>query len=201
MMGALMASEIKTEKLFWAAQGDSEVSTTFGPFGSAEEAESHTRRLGWRWVSVWNRKSDEFGTVLDLTKRFYEVNDLNTFGQHETEVDSYRDKLIAAKQAAGAYGSPLNEDEAKFFAAYEEQMSTPTTYACAECGEDIESDNLHDVPVEHMDGTKEILHFHASFKTCCPLKWGAKRLSASADKLQEIVKIYDAIKAELRNGR
>ena len=193
-----MASEIKTEKLFWAAMGDSEVSQTFGPFGTAEDAESNARRMGWRYVSVWTRRVDEFNTVLDLKKRVYEVPDLNGFGLHDSEVDELRNKLVPAKEAAGAYGSPLSEDEAKFFAGYEEQMATPTTFACAECGEDIDPADLHDVPIEHMDGTKETLHFHASFKTCCPLKWAHKRLDATASKLEAIVKLYDAIRAELR---
>jgi hypothetical protein len=196
-----MASEIKTERLFWAAMGDSEVSQNFGPFGSAEEAESNTRRLGWRYVCVWTRKVDEFNTVLDLKKRVYEVPDLNEFGLHQTEVEKLRSKMVPAKEAAGAYGSPLNEDEAKFFASYEEQMSTPTTFACAECGEDIEPTDLHEVPIEHADGTKETLRFHGDFARCCPLKWAHKRLSATADKLDAIVKLYDAIKVELRKDK
>lgn len=182
-----MASEIRTEKLFWAAMGDSDVSQTFGPFGTPEEAENESRRLGWGWVAIWTRKVDEFNTVIDLTKRFYQPTD---------HLDSWRGKLVAAKEAAAV--KPLGDDEAAFFATYEQQMSAPTTYACAECGLDIESDNLHDVPIERMDGSKETLHFHASIKTCCPLKWANKRLSAAADKLDAIVKLYDAIKAELR---
>ena len=176
-----MASEIKHERLFWASQGDSDVSVNFGPFGTAEEAEAHARRLDWRWVSVWNRKSDEFGTVLELTKRYYEVPDHSFFGNFG--VDGYRDKLVKAKEAAGAYSTPLNEDEAKFFAEYETQMGIPTTLACAECGEDIADDDLYDVHNEHMDGTVEILHFHKDLKKCCPLKWSAKRLTEAAKKL------------------
>ena len=195
-----MEPEIKHERLFWSAMGDSEVSATFGPFATAEEAESHSRRLGWRWVSVWNRKSDEFGTVLDLTKRFYEVTD-HGFGLHQTEVDELRNKMVPAKEAAGAYGSPLNEDETAFFASYEKQLSESTTFACAECGEDIADDDLYDVRNEHMDGTVEILHFHKDFKKCCPFKWSAKRLAEAAAKLEAFSTNMKAVVAELRRAK
>ena len=185
-----MASEIKHERLFWASQGDSDVSVNFGPFSTAEEAESHTRRLGWRWVSVWNRKSDEFGTVLDLTKRYYEVTDHSFFGKHETEVDELRNKLVSAKEAAGAYSIPLNEDETKFFASYEKQLSEPTTFACAECGEDIQPTDLYEVPIEHADGTKETMRFHADFAKCCALKWSVKRLDEAGRKLKAILEMF-----------
>lgn len=186
-----MASEIKHERLFWSYAGDSEVSASFGPFDSAEEAESHSRRLGWRWVSVWNRKVDEFGTVLELTKRFYEVTDHSGFGLHETEVDSYRDKLVKAKEAAGAYSKPLNEDEEKFFAGYEKQLSEPTTFVCAECGEDITPTDLYEVPIEHADGTKETMRFHADFAKCCALKWSGKRLEEAGRKLKAILEMFE----------
>ena len=183
-----MASEIKHERLFWASQGDSDVSVNFGPFGTAEEAESHARRLGWRWVSVWNRKSDEFGTVLDLSKRYYEVPDLGWSGLNRVpEVDELRNKLVSAKEAAGAY---LNPDETKFFAEYEKQMSAPTTFACAECGEDIEPTNLYEVPMEHMDGSKETVRFHADFVRCCALKWSGKRLEEAGRKLRAILEMF-----------
>lgn len=185
-----MASEIRTERLFWSAMGDSDVSPTFGPFDSAEEAETNSRRLGWRWVSVWARKVDEFNTVLDLKKRFYEVPDFNTFGQHQTEVDELRSKMVPAKEAAGAYGSPLNEDEARFFAGYEKQLATETTFACAECGEDIEPTNLYEVPMEHMDGSKETVRFHADFVRCCALKWSGKRLEEAGRKLKAILEMF-----------
>jgi hypothetical protein len=201
-----MASEIKTEKLFWASMGDSEVSEVFGPFGSAEEAESNTRRLGWRYVAVWTRKVDEFNTVLELKKRVYELDKFDeakyllSRNRHlPQDLDELRNKLVSAKEAAGAY--VLNDDEAKFFAGYEQQMATPTTFACAECGEDIEPTDLHEVPIEHADGTKETLRFHGDFARCCPLKWAHKRLSATADKLDAIVKLYDEIKAELRKDK
>jgi uncharacterized protein YktA (UPF0223 family) len=182
----------KTEKLFWATMGDSDVSARFGPFATPEEAEAETRRLGWRYVLVAARTTDEFGTVLDMKERYYEpTNDL-----HDA-IDSWRGKLVKAKEAI----VPMNSDEEKFFEEYEKQLSAETTFACAECGEDIEPSDLHDVPIEHMDGSKETLHFHASFKTCCPLKWANKRLNAAADKLDAIVKMYDEIKREIRDGR
>jgi RNA polymerase-binding transcription factor DksA len=198
-----MANEIRTERLFWASMGDSDVSQTFGPFSTAEEAESNSRRLGWRYVAVWTRQVDEFDTVLELRKRVYELEQFDqakyllSRNRHlPQDLDELRSKLISAREAEGAY--KLKEDEAKFFEAYEKQMQAPTTFACAECGEEIEEDNLHEVPIEHMDGSKETLRFHGDFKRCCPLKWGHKRLSATADKLDAIVKLYDAIKAELR---
>jgi hypothetical protein len=201
-----MASETKRDRYFWASMGDSDVSTNFGPFDTAEEAESHTRRLGWRWVLVVNRTTDEFGTVLEDKRRYYE---LEKFDQAKyllsrnrflpQDLDELRNKLVSAKEAAGAY--VLNDDEAKFFAGYEQQMATPTTFACAECGEDIAPNDLHEVPIEHMDGSKETMRFHGDFARCCPLKWANKRLMASADKLDAIVKLYDALKAELRNGK
>lgn len=194
-----MASEIRTERLFWAAMGDSDVSQTFGPFGTAEEAETHSRRLGWGYCAVWTRRVDEFNTVLDLKKRYWELSDIGAAGttaQDLSDVDALRNKLVAAREFV-----PLTEDEEKFFAGYEEQMATPTTYACAECGEDIAPDDLHEVPQEHRDGTKETLRFHKSLTRCCPLKWANKRLMIAADKLTKIAQIYDEIRKEVRNGR
>ena len=186
-----MAKEIKTDRTFYASMGNSEVSTRFGPFNTAEDAEAHARRLGWNWVYVESRTVDEFDTVLDLKTRYYQPESFarDIFVDRNPglpDVDEIRSKLVAARQFA-----PLTEGEEKFFASYEEQLSAPTTFACAECGEEIEPTDLYEVPIEHADGSKETIRFHANLAKCCALKWSSKRLDEAGRKLKAILEMFE----------
>lgn len=80
----------------------------YGPFRTSGEAETNARRLGWAWVCVYVHTVNEAGAVTDVKTRYYEI---------APGIDKLRSVISGVK--------PLNEDETKFFAQYEKQMSEP----------------------------------------------------------------------------
>src|SRR5271157_4716356 len=102
------------EKLFMACESDDEKAAQYGPFKTAEEAETQTLRLGWDWVGIFTHVVDEFGTVMDTKPtRFYQPEGIR-LERSAQDVEAIRRMLVPAA---------MNEDEKKFFAEYEEQMS------------------------------------------------------------------------------
>jgi hypothetical protein len=101
------------EKLFMACADGVEGAEQYGPFNTAEEAETQTLRLGWDWVCVTTHTVDEFGTVMDVKTRFYRPEGVRQ-ERAPSDVEAIRRMVLP---------SPLTEDEVKFFAQYEEQMS------------------------------------------------------------------------------
>ena len=91
-----------TERGFHAYEANDEKAEHYGTFATAEEAETVSVKLGWDWVLVVRRELDEFGTVLQETKRFYQPGPV--------------------KPEAAVPVIPLTEDEVKFFEEYERQM-------------------------------------------------------------------------------
>jgi hypothetical protein len=101
------------EKLFMACENDTEFGAQYGPFKTAEEAETQTLRLGWDWVCVTTHTVDEFGTIMDVSSRFYQPEGIRQ-ERAPSDIEAIRRMILP---------TPLNEDEVKFFAAYEEQMA------------------------------------------------------------------------------
>jgi len=84
-----------------------------GPFKTAEEAEAQARKLGWSWVLVYTHALDDYGTITDVTKRFYQPTvPLRT----PEELAALRHNLRTPDPR------PLNHEEILFFATYEIQM-------------------------------------------------------------------------------
>jgi hypothetical protein len=104
-----------TEKYFWASEADNDEAEQYGPFNTAEEAETQALRLGWEWVAI--HTVDEFGTFLDTPSRFYQPEGLR-MERKPADVEAIRRMVLPA---------PMTEDEVKFFAAYEKQMSAPAS--------------------------------------------------------------------------
>jgi hypothetical protein len=106
------------EKLYHASAGDSEVSQMYGPFKTAEEAETEAYRLGWRWVFIEATMTDEFGTVLDVQQRFYQLSRPVVATNMRVATPEETRKMLG-------YPEPLSDEEIDFFALYEKQMSRP----------------------------------------------------------------------------
>src|ERR1700675_3668001 len=100
------------EKLFMACDADNERSAQYGPFKTAEEAETAAIRLGFDWVGVFTHVVDEFGTVMDTKPtRFYQPEGIRQ-DRTPSDIEAIRRMVLPA---------PLSDDEVKFFAQYEEQ--------------------------------------------------------------------------------
>ena len=101
------------EKLFMACDADNERGAQYGPFKTAEKAETEMIRLGFDWICVYTHTVDEFGTVMDVKTRFYQPNVVRQ-DRAPGDIEAIRRMVLPA---------PMNEDEKKFFAGYEEQMA------------------------------------------------------------------------------
>lgn len=98
-----------TEKYYMACDSDKDgLKAEYGPFRTSGEAEDNSRRLGWTWVCVYIHTVNEAGAVTDVKTRYYEI---------APGIDQLRSVVSGVK--------PLNADELKFFAKYEEQMNQP----------------------------------------------------------------------------
>ena len=179
------------KKIFKACMGTSSVSEQFGPFETAEEAEMHARRLGWNWVLAETRTLDEFGTILDVKQRYYSIR-ASMARQMTPELAQEILDLTegARRQIMANLPKPMNPDEKRFFAEYEQQMlGTPI---CTECGEEIKFDDLYSCEITHFDGRPdETIHFHKDFKKLCALKWSNKRLEEANKKLTAILEMFN----------
>lgn len=154
------------DRYYMVCAGNDEHGAMYGPYKTAEEAESQAQRLGLDWVMVVGK--DEYGTT--LTKRFY---------QPGLPAVAHDMKVAVVK--------PLSDDESKFFEEYEKQMAPSN---CAECGFQIDPADLYTVPLEHLDGTTEVVSFHADFAKGCVLKWSGKRLDEAGAKLRKILEMF-----------
>jgi|SRR5271156_4712543 len=98
-----------TERGFYAYETADEKAEHYGPFASAEEAETVIGKLGWEAVLVVRREVDEFGTVMGVQSRWYQPGSVIN-GRH------------GMKGKPEIPVTPLSEDEIKFFAEYERDM-------------------------------------------------------------------------------
>lgn len=98
-----------TEKYYMACDSCQDgLKAEYGPFRTSGEAEKHARQFGWKWVCVYTHNLNPAGTIIDVKTRYYEI---------APGIDELRSVISGVK--------PLNEDETKFFALYEKQMSEP----------------------------------------------------------------------------
>lgn len=163
-------------KVFYACMGNSDVSVRFGPFDTVEEAEGEAARLGWGWIMVADRTTNEKGQEVAVVRtRFYQPDNAGK------GVEELRSKPAPAMQ--------MSADETLFFAEYERQMATELV--CAECGGKIEPGELYSVELEHLDGSRETVNFHSDFVRMCPFKWSGKRLEAAGEKLRKLLETYN----------
>ena len=97
------------KKFFMACEEGGDDGEHYGPFDTAQEAETQAMRLGWEWVGVYADDGDQVVAV-----RFYQ---LGGTGQDRKAGD------VAALHRM-AVPAAMNEDEIRFFAEYEEQMAS-----------------------------------------------------------------------------
>jgi hypothetical protein len=176
------------ERYFMVCEDNTENSAQFGPYKTAEEAESEAARLGWIWILVYTHTVDEYGHIIDVKTRWY---------QRDVVLDNLRNKLApkqsdstglrATMKTRAVEVKPMSKEEAEFFAEYEKQI----TYTCIECGEEIAPGEVYSCPIEHMDGSSETAYFHSDLKRSCPLKWSSKKLIAAGEKLRKILEMFD----------
>ena len=102
---------IETKREFYAYEKPDEKAEHYGPFATAEEAETVIWRLGWECVLVVRREVDEFGTVLGVQQRFY-----------SPEAPVATEVTFEAAAVPTVPIKPLSEDEVRFFTEYERQM-------------------------------------------------------------------------------
>lgn len=165
---------MKTERLYHACAGNSPVSQKFGPFATAEEAESHAARLGWGWVLVEATTTE--GGKTEVNRRYYRP-------------DKPWDAAAAATEShfAPEGFAPPSEEEVVFLAEYERQL----TSKCAECGEEIAPGEAFLANVEHIDGRKETLAFHSEFGRMCVDRWTGKRLESAKKNIRKMLEASD----------
>jgi hypothetical protein len=107
------------EKIFMAAESNTQLGRLVGPFSNPAEAEIRAAHLGWDWVAVYTNAIDDNGNVVDVQKRYYQP----TKWQPERAPSRTPEELAALRHNLSTPDpKPLNHEEMEFFAQYEKQM-------------------------------------------------------------------------------
>jgi hypothetical protein len=112
---------VRIEKVFMAAESNTQLGRLVGPFNSAPEAEIRAAELGWGWVVVYSNAVNDAGKVVDVQKRYYQPTQP---AQPAYAAPSRTPEELAALRhnLRTPDPRPLNHEEILFFASYEVQM-------------------------------------------------------------------------------
>jgi hypothetical protein len=111
---------VRIEKIFMAAESNTQLGRLVGPFNSAPEAEIRAAELGWGWVVIYANAVNDAGKVVDVQKRYYQpakpALPARAPSRTPEELAALRHNLSTPDP------KPLNHEEIEFFAQYEKQM-------------------------------------------------------------------------------